>query len=258
MPKDLLWALCTSLALHLSLLGIQTFTAHHTSGRGQGTAPAPITATLLGTAKNLPIEPNATTIERNSPHAINTEDSREPTGTHHSPESRDSPATNKNWGGLLPYLETYQDKPIYLTIPEGLSYFRRSELTVAPVMLDGPLINGHEALAKDEKIFGHVTLRLFISASGEIEQTKIISSNLSPADEKTVVAAFKPVKFRPGEIEGVAVSSQVLFEIDFEDPAKGFSRSTEGTRLHSNPSRPVPEGRVNNTVRQPEKQKAQP
>ncbi len=116
--------------------------------------------------------------------------------------------------------------PVVPAVPESTSYFRRSDLTVAPVMQDEPLIEVSENMGRIQK-GGKLALRLYISNAGTIDRIEVVSSNLPNDTEEIIKAAFTPLRFKPGEINGVTVSSQIVFEIDLDGPTKGASRSSD-------------------------------
>lgn len=143
-------------------------------------------------------------------------------------------ATNTVDGPGLPVIK---EVPLPPPIPEPVKeippvtvaptvYFRRSELTVAPVLKDEPAIELPDSAEQGPK-GGKLALRLLVGANGVVDRVELVSSTL-PADfDEAAIAAFVPLHFRPGEIDGVQVRSQVIFEIDLRGPVKGASRSTD-------------------------------
>ena len=45
--------------------------------------------------------------------------------------------------------------------------------------------------------------------------------------EEAISAAFLPLRFRPGEIDGIKVNAQTDFAIDLEAPRSGSSRASD-------------------------------
>ena len=55
----------------------------------------------------------------------------------------------------------------------------------------------------------------------------MLSSDPPSVFDEAAVAAFANLRFRPGEIEGVAVTSQTAFEVYFDDSESGRSADSE-------------------------------
>lgn len=121
-----------------------------------------------------------------------------------------------------------QDIPVAAV--DGSRYFRRSELTRPPVLLDEPMIDAPDDAENEVQPSGKVSLRLFVSASGELDRAEIERSAARSDFEDAAVAAFLPLHFSPAQIDGVAVNSQVVFEIDCDRQAHGSSRSSDQAR----------------------------
>ena len=153
-----------------------------------------------------------------------------PPSTMVQPEPTGFNVSEELWAVLLPFAEPYQDNPAYLNELKGLSYFRRSELSKPPLLESAPAIIDPDNAEMEKKRGGKATLRVFISATGEVDRIEIIHSDLSQDHEDAVLAAFLPLKFRPGELQGVAVTSQIIFEADFDNLARGTSRASDGLR----------------------------
>ena len=140
--------------------------------------------------------------------------------------------TSDRGGGGFPLpveekTEALEAKPVPITVPDIAIFFRRLELTVPPALKDEPLIDVPDEREVRGIRGGKLTLRLFVRSSGDVERVEIDNSSSPAAYEEAAVAAFLPLRFWPGEIDGVAVSSQVVFEVDFDTEAKGTSRSTD-------------------------------
>jgi len=256
LPTNLLWALCVSLLLHLSLLELRLASDRPAKAREKSGVSLPLTATLLGSRQSVEVEPGSVALENaveagetSTESYENSENSAEPTGSQSSSVARDSPSTDGILRLPLPDLEkpvAIQEKPVPMVIPANTAYFRRSELTLPPVLQDEPLIDAPEEMGNGKKKGGKLVLRLFVNASGEVDRVTVDSSSSPTAFEEAAVAAFLPLRFRPGEIDGVAVSSQVVFEIDFDKQALGASRSSDRARWWGNPGKTekqVSEGR---------------
>ncbi len=121
-----------------------------------------------------------------------------------------------------PYLATV------LNVPQGAWYFSRAELSVPPQLQDEPLLQSPpDAAGSAAPVTGKLVLRVFVGAAGAVERVEVASSSLPPAFEEAVVAAFSRVRFRPGEIEGVAVTSETHFELMFDAGELGRSHATD-------------------------------
>ena len=93
-----------------------------------------------------------------------------------------------------------------------LDYVPRSRLTVAPRPLSAVDVNF-------PSVEGLVDLRvqvtLFIDESGTVRKVRIDTPDV-PADfARAISESFLPARFQPGEVETVAVRSQIRLEIDF-------------------------------------------
>ena len=74
----------------------------------------------------------------------------------------------------------------------------------------------------DTGIGGKMTIRVWISAKGGIDSLRVLASGLPAAYAKAALAAFKKMRFEPGEIDGVRVQSWVDVVIEYAD----FRRET--------------------------------
>ena len=123
-------------------------------------------------------------------------------------------------------------------VADNARYFRRSELTRPPVLLGEPVFDAPDEPGKEPPQGGKLSLRLFVSASGELDRAEIERSASLSDLEAAVIAAFLPLHFRPAQIDGVTVSSQVVFEIDFDSQAEGSSRSSDRASWRGSAARP--------------------
>lgn len=125
---------------------------------------------------------------------------------------------------LPPYLATV------LTVPQGAWYFSRAELTVPPQLLDEPVLQPPQDAAAAPAT-GRLVLRVFVGADGAVERVVVASSSLPPAFDEAAVAEFSRLRFRPGEIEGVPVTSEARFELAFQGSEYGGSHLTDRVRV---------------------------
>ncbi|WP_374682004.1 TonB family protein [Accumulibacter sp.] len=134
---------------------------------------------------------------------------------------------------LAESLPPYPAQPFVPASPTGPAYFRASELTVAAALLDEPLINPPADGAGDALLGGKVVLSVFLAADGAVARVEVASSSLPPAYGDAAVAAFSRLRFRPGEIQGVAVSSESRYEVEFKGGEAGSSHASDRKAIPS-------------------------
>lgn len=131
------------------------------------------------------------------------------------------PATPQRGGlGLLP--------------GEGIAYYASSHLTQRPVPLT--------AIALDDPAIvpvvasGKMVMTLWINAEGEVENAAVEASELPGLFTGPAIAAFKRLRFRPGELNGRRVGTIMKIEVTYEDdralgrpPARVFSGDAVAT-----------------------------
>lgn len=128
---------------------------------------------------------------------------------------------------LAAYVPPYLAQPFAPERSAGPWYFRRAELSVGAMPLDEPSIEPPADGASNAPRAGKVVLRVFLAADGAVEGIEVASSSLPAAYGDAAVAAFSRLRFRPGEIEGVAVSSESRFEVAFDAFESGSSHATD-------------------------------
>jgi hypothetical protein len=96
-------------------------------------------------------------------------------------------------------------------------YLPRGQLTVAP----HPLREVDVPFPPD--VSGIVELRVplsvFIDESGLVRRVQLDRPEVPPAFARAVAETFRAIPFKPGEIDGVAVRSQIHLEVEFHAPA---------------------------------------
>lgn len=101
------------------------------------------------------------------------------------------------------------------TGPEA-SYLPRGELTVPPRPL-GPV-----DVPFPPDVEGMVDLRvritLFIDERGAVQRVRVDTPDVHPAFERSIREAFGQARFSPGELDQVAVRSQLRLEVEFSAP----------------------------------------
>jgi TonB family protein len=227
--RRLLWALAGSLLLHW---GVWAVLRPGSGAVGPGPAKSAVFVTLRGIARAAPalvIEAPVDATPAAAPDAPSVRVGEPRLALSH--ESTDS-------ADAAPLLATLGQRrleaqlPPYLLAPssdaaQGPWYFRRSELTVAPKLLDEPLIPQPEKPGAAGQPTGKVVLRVFVGAGGTVDRVEVATSSAPAAFDEAASAAFSHVRFSPGEIEGVAVSSETRFEIVFDGSETDSSQATD-------------------------------
>jgi len=212
--KRLLVALLTSLLLHL-LAGLLLLQAVATAATGQPESAA-VLVTLRATVGRQPAQ--AAAAEPLPP-------TDGPPAVERAPETSEALLATLGERRLAAYVPPYL--ATILNVPQGSWYFSRAELSVPPQLQDEPLLQLPPDHGGAAPAAGKLVLRIFVGASGAVEGVEVASSSLSPAFDEAAVAAFSRVHFRPGEIEGVAVTSETRFEVVFDGSELGRSHSTD-------------------------------
>lgn len=104
-------------------------------------------------------------------------------------------------------------------------YYRREELSQPPQALTYPAIRVPEG--DDPRIIGSVSLRLFLSDTGLVDEIAVQNATLPEPYVAEIVSAHSKLRFKPGELNGMPVKSQLEFEVDFlvdSRPAKVLRR----------------------------------
>lgn len=102
-----------------------------------------------------------------------------------------------------------------LPVPE---YFPAEALSRQPELIG----NIDETLREplDAGIRGRVLIRLYLSQSGKPERVKVLESTLPIEIEGLIVHAFFTASYRPGEIDGQPVMSEMTVEVDLSPTAE--------------------------------------
>lgn len=100
------------------------------------------------------------------------------------------------------------------SVPLPESYIPASKLSRRPqVLVHVELEN--EAI-RSERHGGIVRARLLINRQGTVDKVVIDDSNLPTIYDQAVVEGFLQARFRPGELEGSTVASELPIEIEYE------------------------------------------
>jgi len=228
--ERLLWALLVSVWLHLLVSAVPLRTPDRagdaTGGRAASASAFAVTLRgAFGQGPSLASRPTP-------PAAKKVASSQSRSGAARAAGSRElaEPAALVAARGqrrLAADIPPYLLEPWVVNAPLAGWYFSRAELTVPPVLQDAPRLqfpdNPSGALASR----GRVLLRVFLGVSGAVEGIEVLSSDPPSVFDEAAVAAFANLRFRPGEIEGVAVTSQTHFEVYFDDSESGSSADSE-------------------------------
>ena len=128
---------------------------------------------------------------------------------------------------LAAYVPPWLTQPGVVHTPAGVWYFPRAELTLPPALESEPVLSGSENAGSAGPARGKVVLRVLVGADGAVERVEVERSELPAAVAEAAVAAFSRVRFRPGEIEGVAVTSEARFAVDFDVDDFGSSKASD-------------------------------
>ena len=228
-PANFWWALGASLLLHLFLLQLGLAFDRPDDARGLGGIVLHVNLPERGVALEVISASADDAGETSRPIDAAVEAPVETVGATAIPASREMLLTDdgrrrSRQGPEIP--AAFQDIPV----ADSARYFRRSELTRPPLLLGEPVINVPDGGGKETQRGGKLSLRLFVSVSGELDRAEIDDMAANSDMDDAVVAAFLLLHFRPGEIDGTAVNSQVVFEIDFDSQVRGSSRSSDQPR----------------------------
>lgn len=97
-----------------------------------------------------------------------------------------------------------------------LRYFPTDQLTVRPyplTVLDDPGVLEPELDGRGDR----VVLKVWISDSGEVTGTETEFTDMPARVHDAVVAAFRRMRFMPGEIDGRRVGSTMKIEMTYKD-----------------------------------------
>jgi TonB family protein len=109
-----------------------------------------------------------------------------------------------------------------------LGYYPASTLTRLPEAISEFDIRA--PAGGDSGLGGKMTIRIWISAKGQIEQLRVIKSEL-PADyAEAALAAFGKLRFDAGEINGTRVSSWADIVIEYADFRRDGVQAAEAGR----------------------------
>ncbi len=104
-------------------------------------------------------------------------------------------------------------------------YFPASRLAPSPKLLEAPEPVFPDGAGVDT---GSVVLRLRINEQGRVDDAAVLRAQPPGLFEQAALDAFRKARFSPGRMLGVAVKSELVFEIQFNRMAAGESGATRG------------------------------
>lgn len=227
-PK-LLAAFAVSLVLHLFVLGLVRFAGNPpgegTPGRGTAAAGSALSVRVSQQAQQATHRPPL-------PVAAQAGDETLPDAQALPPAPEDGVvAATLGHRRLAEYRPPYLVQTEVVASPPGGWYFPRAQLTVAPRLQEEPALDFPDSVAGGAPRAGKLVLRVLVGFGGAVDRVEISQSSLPTEYEEAAVAAVAAVRFRPGELEGVPVSSETRFEIVFDPSMSGSSHRTGSFRL---------------------------
>lgn len=75
----------------------------------------------------------------------------------------------------------------------------------------------------DDGSGGRISVRLWIDEAGNLDRVSLLGSELPKEFEEAALTAFRNMRFRPGEIDGVPVKSWVDIVIEYAELRRSLS-----------------------------------
>jgi hypothetical protein len=94
-------------------------------------------------------------------------------------------------------------------------YFTAEQLTRQPEAASQPLLTVPRQTAR--YVSGQITMKIWISARGSVDDIEVERSNLPATVSSFVVEAFSKLRFAPGEVDGRPVGVLMRVEIAYVD-----------------------------------------
>ena len=104
-------------------------------------------------------------------------------------------------------------------------YFPASRLSPSPKLLEAPEPVFPDGAGVDA---GSVVLRLRLNEQGLVDDAAVLRAQPPGLFEQAALDAFRKARFSPGRMLGIAVKSELVFEIQFNRMASGESGATRG------------------------------
>ena len=99
--------------------------------------------------------------------------------------------------------------------PVGTPYYPAEQLTTRPRALAEPELDPQQLA--DIVASGEVALTLWIDEYGQVAELQVEDSNLPDVFAQTAAAAFREMRFAPGELDGHAVGSVLRIAVRYDD-----------------------------------------
>jgi hypothetical protein len=199
--------LAISLALHLALLGWPTSWHAVIGPRTLATHGAQLSATLIPPAASASAV--AAIVRREAP----------PLGLaprRAAPPAASAPVADvASPARVLPAELASAPTPNLPIVPVVTPYYPAEQLTTRPRALAEPELDPQQLAAYIAT--GEIALTLWIDEHGTVAELYIENSDLPAVFAQTAAAAFRDVRFAPGEIDGHAVGSVLRIAVRYDD-----------------------------------------
>lgn len=133
-------------------------------------------------------------------------------------------------------------------------YFPADALDVRPLNRSRPTPQYPEDVPPGT--LARVGLRVLVSAQGRVDDAIVIESSGTPAFDAAARTAFADARYRPGEIAGRNVPSQIDIEVWFGSAPRGTARLEMPTPMRPAPIRPKPAREAKETPPTPRPRRA--
>ena len=138
------------------------------------------------------------------------------------PPPPDIPYTNTQESIAETMIETEVEPPSFVAYApqtEQIQYLRQHEISIVPVLPEDEILRKmiYPPIAQRSNIEGTVFLELFIDRQGNVRDARILREN--PPDRgfgEAAVNAFKGIKGKPAQANGVPVAVRYRYNLRFE------------------------------------------
>ncbi len=130
------------------------------------------------------------------------------------PMLQDHPPTPLPPAVSLPLQQDAAVKPAPVnSVPPPESYYRAGDLDVRPQIMDRIMPVYPEA---GVSLDGKVLVKLFINASGTVDEVAVVRAEPPGIFNESAIAAFSAARFTPGMKGHKAVKSMVMLEVNYD------------------------------------------
>lgn len=105
-------------------------------------------------------------------------------------------------------------RPMPAANEEQIVYYSSQQLTYRPQFITPP---APQFPQREEHFSGNAVLRLLLDEEGGVTSATIIKSKFNEKENLLLIDAFKALRFKPGEIDGKAVATQMDLEFGFDN-----------------------------------------